>query len=96
MEGQRLQQRGAGSRQLRTARAQCKVHSGAVDPRRWAEQVFFEASPAQTVEPKAREADSCLSETLMSARPRLDKRACTGANMRPIDRCASNSIVWQC
>ena len=34
MEGQRLERRGAGSRQLRTAREECKVHSGGVDPHR--------------------------------------------------------------
>jgi len=31
MEGQRLQRRGAGSRQLRTAREECRVHSEDVD-----------------------------------------------------------------
>ena len=32
VQSRRLQRRGAGTRQLRTARAQCKVRSGHVDP----------------------------------------------------------------
>ena len=55
MEGQQLQQRGAGSRQLRTARAQCKVHSGAVDPYTTARRATYtHHGQGQTIESGAR------------------------------------------